>query len=77
MPLSLSTEELDLLLALAQPIEQRERERFLREVAQELEAASAQTGIGPGPGVVHRMARTVQRRFFDPPQLGDSKYRRA
>jgi hypothetical protein len=69
MPLSLSTEELDLLLTLAAPIDHRNRDQFLREVAAELEAASAQTGVGPGPGLVHRVARTVQRRFFDPPAL--------
>ena len=66
MPLSLSTEELELLLTLAAPIDHRNRDQFLREVAAELEAASAQTGVGPGPGLVHRVARTVQRRFFVP-----------
>jgi hypothetical protein len=69
MPLSLTTEEMDLLLTLAAPIDHRNRDQFLREVAAELEAASAQTGVGPGLGGVHRVARTVQRRFFDPPQL--------
>jgi hypothetical protein len=69
VPLSLTTEEMDLLLALAAPIDQRQRDQFLHEVAAELEAASAQTGVGPGLGGVHRVARTVQRRFFDPPQL--------
>jgi hypothetical protein len=69
MPLSLSTEEMDLLLTLAAPIDQRLRTEFLTAVAAELEAASAQTGVGPGLGGVHRVARTVQRRFFDPPQL--------
>jgi hypothetical protein len=76
MPPSLSTEELDLLLALAAPIDQRQREQFLHEVAAELEAASIQTGVGPGPGLVHRVGRQVQRRFFDPPELGESKYAR-
>jgi hypothetical protein len=66
-PLHLSDEEMDLLLALAQPIDQRLRPEFLAAVAAELEAASAQTGVGIGS--VHRVARTVQRRFFDPPQL--------
>jgi hypothetical protein len=64
VPLSLSNEELDLSLELAQPIDQRRREQFLHEVATELEAAAEQTGIGPGPGVVHRVGRVVQRRFF-------------
>ena len=69
MPLSLTTEELDLLLSLAAPIDHRQRDQFLHEVAAELEAASGQTGVGPGLGVLHRVARAVQRRFFDPPQL--------
>ena len=69
MPLALTTEEMDLLLTLAAPIDQRLRTEFLTAVAAELEAASAQTGVGPGLGGVHRVARTVQRRFFDPPQL--------
>jgi hypothetical protein len=68
-PLHLSDEEMDLLLGLARPIDQSQRERFLQEVAQEIEAAAEQTGIAPGPGVVHRVARAVQRRFFDPPEL--------
>jgi hypothetical protein len=69
MPLSLSTEELDLLRALAAPIDHQQRAEFLAAVAAELEAASEQTGIGPSLGAVHRVARTVQRRFFDPPQM--------
>jgi hypothetical protein len=69
MPLNFSAEELDLLLALARPIEQRQRDQFLQEVAAELKAASAQTGVGPGLGVLHRVGRVVQRRFWDPPQL--------
>lgn len=75
MPLHLSDEEMDLLLTLAAPIEQCQREQFLVEVAAELEAAAAQTGVGPGPGAVHRVARTVQRRFFDPPQLPNASPR--
>jgi hypothetical protein len=74
-PLSLTTEEMDLLLSLARPIDQRQRDQFLHEVAAELEAKRQAGEIGEGS--VHRVARTVQRRFFDPPQLGESKYRRA
>jgi hypothetical protein len=69
MPLALTTEEMDLLLTLAAPIDQRLRPEFLTAVASELEAASAQTGVGAGLGAVHRIGRVVQRRFFDPPQL--------
>ena len=68
-PLHFSAEEMDLLLALARPIDQRQRDQFLQEVAAEIEAASAQTGVGPGLGVLHRVGRVVQRKYFDPPQL--------
>ena len=69
MPLHLNDEEMSLLLSLAQPIDQRQRTQFLTEVATELEAASAQTGVGAGPGALHRIGRVVQRKYFDPPQL--------
>jgi hypothetical protein len=75
MPLSLSSEEMDLLLALAQPLEPNQRDQFLREVAAELEAASAQIGVGPGLGVLHRIGRTAQRRLFTPPELPNSSPR--
>ena len=74
-PLSLSDEELDLLLALAAPIDQTRRQRFLEEVAKELEASTAQIAVGPGVGGVNRIVELVQGRFFDAPQLGESKYR--
>ena len=68
-PLQLNDDEMDLLLVLAAPIDQRLRTEFLTAVAAELEAASAQTGVGPGLGVLHRVGRVVQRRYFDPPEL--------
>ena len=73
MPLSLSTEEMDLLLALAAPIDHRQRDQFLHEVAAELEANGQAGAVGIGS--VHRVARTVQRRFFDPPQLPNASPR--
>jgi hypothetical protein len=75
MPLHLSDEEMDLLLSLAAPIEQHLRTEFLTAVAAELETSGQPGAVGIGS--VHRVARAVQRRFFDPPQLGESKYRRA
>jgi hypothetical protein len=66
-PLHLSDEEMDLLLALAQPIDQRLRPELLAAVAAELEADGQAGAVGIG--LVHRVARAVQRRFFDPPQL--------
>jgi hypothetical protein len=65
--LALNDEEKDLLLALAQPIDQRLRSEFLAAVAAELEANGQAGAVGIGS--VHRPARAVQRRFFDPPQL--------
>jgi hypothetical protein len=70
-PLQLNDEEMNVLLTLAGPIDQRLRPQFLQEVAQELEA-SGQAG---GPGGVHRIGRVVQRRFFDPPALPNSSPR--
>jgi hypothetical protein len=66
---------MDLLLALARPIEQRQRDQFLQEVAAEIEAASAQTGVGPGLGVLHRVGHVVQRKYFDPPELPNASPR--
>ena len=45
MPLSFSAEEMDLLLSLAAPIDHRQRDQFLHEVAAELEA-----GLRPNRG---------------------------
>jgi hypothetical protein len=67
-PLHLSDEEMTLLLELSRPIDQRHREQFLVEVAQEIEAS----GHVSGPGAVHRVGRVVQRRFWDPPALANT-----
>jgi hypothetical protein len=75
MPLHFSDEEKDLLLSLAAPIDQKQRAAFLAAVAAELETNGQAGAVGIGS--VHRVARAVQRRFFDPPQVGESKYRRA
>jgi hypothetical protein len=64
LPLALSDEELATLQTLAQPIDQRQRNQFLIEVAAEIEATTMRTGIGPGPGLVHRIARGIQRKFW-------------
>ena len=65
MPLHLSDDEMNLLLALAAPFDQRLRQEFL--AAAELEANGQAGAVGIGS--VHRVARTVQRRFWVPPQL--------
>ena len=53
MPLSLSTEEMDLLLSLAVPIEQHLRTERLTAVAAELEANGQAGAVGIGS--VHRI----------------------
>jgi hypothetical protein len=75
MPIEFSDEEKDLLLALTTPIDHRKREQFLLEVTAELEAKRQAGEIGEGS--VHRLTRTIQRQYCAPPQLGESRYRRA
>ena len=53
------------------PIDQRLRQQFLQEVTAALEAEALETGVSPGVGVVHRVGRVVQRRFWNPPQLSE------
>jgi hypothetical protein len=65
-PLQLNDEEMTVLLDLSAPIDHRLRPDFLREVAAELEAQRQAGEIGEGS--VHRVARQIQRRYFDPPQ---------
>jgi hypothetical protein len=74
-PLQLNDDEMSVLLSLAGPIDHQRRPQFLEEIAQAIEAKRQAGEIGEGS--VHRVGRTIQRRFFDPPQLGESKYRRA
>ena len=66
-PLQLSDEEMTVLLTLARPIDHQLRAQFLQEVAAELEAKRQAGEIGEGS--VNRVARTIQRKYFDPPQL--------
>jgi len=75
MPLQLNDEEMSVLLSLAGPIDQQRRPQFLQEVAAELEASRQAGEVGEGS--VHRVGRTVQRRYCASPDLGQSKYRRA
>jgi hypothetical protein len=67
MPLmALTDDEMSILRSLAAPLELGRRDAFLRAVAQALAHESVR-----GPGVVHRVGREEQRRFFDPPQMSD------
>jgi hypothetical protein len=66
MPLSFSAEELDLLLALAQPIPPAQRSAFLDAVGAALGEQARE------PGLIHQVARRVQRDFWTPPQLANA-----
>jgi hypothetical protein len=70
MPLELSDAEMTLLTELAAPINQNLRQDFLRAVAVELEARPT-TAIGEGE--IHRVARRVQRQFWQPPHFGEGR----
>jgi hypothetical protein len=61
------------LLTLAGPIDQRLRADFLQEVAAELEAKRQAGEIGEGS--VHRLARGIQRKYWEPPILHESARR--
>jgi hypothetical protein len=64
--MQLNDKEMAVLLTLAEPIEQHRRDQFLLDVAAELETHRQAGEIGEG--TVHRLARTLQRKFWDPPQ---------
>jgi hypothetical protein len=75
MPLALSDSQMDQILLAARPLHLRDRDPFLREVV-----AALTNGGGPvGDGDVNRAVRLAVKKFFDPPQFGDtgtiSKYR--
>ncbi len=57
-PLSLSDEEIDVLNRLAAPIAWGQRQQFLEQVADALAACPE-----PGPGLIYRTAREIQRGF--------------
>jgi hypothetical protein len=63
-PVRLTDSELATVMAAARPIAHYLRDQFLQAVANEL-ARCGQVG----PGVVHRICVTLQRQFFDPPDL--------
>jgi hypothetical protein len=64
MPVSLSDDELRIVMDCAQPLAPKDRDKFLRDVAHQL-STHAELGLG----AVHRMVRETQRRYFDPPNL--------
>jgi hypothetical protein len=70
-PIHLSDSELQAVIDACKPLQPRDRDAFLKDVAQEIAALPMR-----GDGAIHRVIATVQRRHWDPPHLGTSgKYR--
>ena len=69
--IALSDEEMDQVISAAEPLRPEARSEFLAALAAELEQRQHH-----GPGVVYGIARDLQRRCFDPPDLsgGTAKY---
>lgn len=61
---SLSSDELSIIHSAARPLQPQAVEPFLATVAERLHDYRE-----IGPGVIFRVAREVQREFFDPPKL--------
>jgi hypothetical protein len=73
-PLALTDEQLHAVMRAAFPLQPRDRDAFLRDVATALQGISEL-----GPGLLHRVVCEVQRRYWDPPLQADnggSKWRR-
>ena len=66
-PLQLTDAEMSVLRRLAEPLDYQRRPQFLQEVAVELEARRQAGEIGEG--AVHRVARALQRKFWEPPEF--------
>jgi len=64
-PIRLSDDQLNAVLAAAYPLQPNRRSAFLEDVARELARLPE-----VGDGMLHRIIMTVQRRHFDPPDLG-------
>jgi hypothetical protein len=76
MPISLSDDELEIVMSAAAPLPPQDRSRFLIDVAAELEKHRSDLG----PGLITRVVRELQRKHFAPPTFtnhrGASKYDR-
>jgi hypothetical protein len=63
-PIRLSDDELEAVMNACRPLRPRDRDRFLKAVAQVIAALPE-----VGPGSVHRAITSVWRMHFDPPDL--------
>jgi hypothetical protein len=71
-PLALSDSDLDAIMTACRPLQPRDRDQFLKDIAVELASLPML-----GEGAVYRAIATVQKRHWDPPHLGyaSGKYR--
>jgi len=71
-PISLTDSELTAVMDACRPLQPRDRDRFLRAVAQAIADLPE-----VGPGSVHRAIASVWRQHYDAPVLrtGEGKYR--
>jgi hypothetical protein len=67
MSVSLSDDELAVVMDAARPLSPKARHAFLIDVAREL-AKHRELG----PGSIHRLVREMQRRHFDAPRFADA-----
>jgi hypothetical protein len=67
MPLSLNDAEFAAVQAAAAPIHPRQRDAFLKALAEELERHPV-----VDPGLVHRLAGELQRRYVISPERGSA-----
>jgi hypothetical protein len=67
--LSLSDQELDVLMNLAKPLDPQLRDPFLRSVATELARYPE-----VGPGLIFRIGKQLQREFFRAPSVRDGSF---
>jgi hypothetical protein len=63
-PIHLSDDELTAVMNACRPLQPRDRDQFLKDIAAELASLPML-----GDGAVHRAIVKVQRRHFDPPDL--------
>jgi len=71
-PVYLSDSELTAVMDACRPLQPRDRDRFLRQVAEAIVALPER-----GDGAIHRAIRATWRTFYDPPDLrtGESRSR--
>jgi hypothetical protein len=67
MPLALSDNELQIIMAMGSPLDPSARSAYLEDVAKELDGLA-----DIGDGIVARIARECQRRYWTPPDLSAS-----